>query len=82
MISCIVFFINFFCTNAQAQISRSQMMKSYSRVQLEQKQWLNRQLPSEFYFNGKYSYALPRYAQGAHFSYTTHVNGRLLYWQP
>ena len=82
MISCIVFFINFFCTNAQAQISRSQMMKSYSRVQLEQQQWLNRQLPAQNYFYGKYNYALPRYAQGAHFSYTMHVNGRLLYWQP
>ena len=81
MIFCIPVMI-FFFVNASAQISRSQMVRSFNQVQREQKQWLNRQLPSEYYFNGKYTYELPRYVSGAHFSYTMHVNGRLLYWQP
>lgn len=81
MIFCIPVMI-FFFVNASAQISRSQMVRSFNQVQREQKQWLNRQLPSEYYFNGKYTYELPRYVSGATVSYTRQQNGGLLLWQP
>ncbi|MGV3528636.1 MAG: hypothetical protein ACO1OO_07070 [Flavisolibacter sp.] len=81
MIFCIIIVI-FFSVNTSAQISGNQMIQSFNQGQREQKQWLHRQLPSQYYFNGKYTYQLPRYAPGATVSYTRQLNGGLLLWQP